>query len=225
MELHNKSLIVALVPQPRQIPPPPFEEQDLQRTFFEVSRSYPYQSFEKMIGGRGAFLRDTPEDFVELRPALLQVQAKMDGDPHLLTAEKACDKAIWILKTASKYLKVEAFLQCAIQIVAHVGIPGADPDAKAFLQERFMRDGLDPTTLGPDYFGGGVRFRSVAESGTAEDSLLIEPFIRDNKLIFLSHDVARIGMPQPISDLGQVSNWVTEAFEFLAGPAMDLLKS
>jgi hypothetical protein len=148
----------------------------------------------------------------------------MDG-ANLLTAETAKDKAVWILKVASKQLKVDAFLQCAIQIVAHVGAPGADPDAKTFVQERFMRDGLDPTVLGPDYFGGGVRFRSVAESGTAEDSLLIEPFIQDNKLIFLSHDVARIGMPQPITDLDHVATWITEAFEFLAGPAMDLLEN
>lgn len=222
MELHNKSLVVALVPQPRQMPPPPFEEQDLQRTFFEISRSYPYQSYEKMIGGRGVFLRDSVEDFVEIRPQLLQVQAKMDGDA-LLTAEMASEKAVWILKTASKQLKVEAFLQCAIQIVAHVGVPGADPDAKAFLQERFMRDGLDPTTLGPDYFDGGVRFRSIVAGGTAEDSLLIEPFIQDNKLIFVSHDVARLGIPQPITELSQVSTWITEAFDFLAGPTMDLL--
>lgn len=224
MEPHYRSLVVALVPQPSEIPPPPFDEQDLQRAFFEISRSYPYQSFERMVGGRGAFLRDSSEDFVELRPALLQVQARMDAESHLLTAEMAREKAVWVLKTAAKHLKVAAFFQCAIQIVAHVAIPGADPDAKAFLAERFIRGEVDPAHLGPDYFSGGVRFRSIAEGQAGEDSLLIEPLMQDNKLLFVSHEVARVGLPQPISDLGQVSTWVTEAFEFLAGAAIDILE-
>lgn len=220
MEPRYKSLVVALVPQPRQIPPPPFDTDDLQRIFSEVIRAHPYQAFEFMFGGRGAQFNNGPDDSVEIRPALFQVQAKMDG-PDLLTAPMAEAKAIRILKIASERLKVETFLQCAIQVVASVDAPGED--AKAFVAERLMHDGDQANELGPDYFGAGVRFRSPMADGTGEDSLSVEPFLQDNTLVFLDHQVARVAATQPLAGLDQVSTWISDAFEFLAGPTMRLL--
>jgi hypothetical protein len=220
MEPRYQSLVVALVPQPRQIPPPAFDTDDLQRIFSEVIRSYPYQSFEFMYGARGAQFNNGPEDSVEIRPALFQVQAKMDG-PDLLTAPMAESKAVRILKVASERLKVETFLQCAIQVVASVDAPGED--AKAFVAERLMHDGDQANELGPDYFGAGVRFRSIMADGTGENSLSIEPFLQDNTLVYLDHQIAHVAAKQPLAGLDQVSTWIGDAFEFLAGPTMRLL--
>lgn len=224
MEPLFKALVVALVPQPRQIPPAPFGSEDLQRVFMDVTRDHPYQSFGYLPGGMGAQLTNGPEDSVMLQPGLFQVQAQMDG-AIALTTEAATDKAMSILRTASARLKVEAFLQCAIKVVALVSAPGPSPDAKAFVSERLMRGNEQAEIMASGYFGGGVRFRRVDPSGTGEDSLGIEPFIQDNTFLFVTHDVAKIGAPHPIDDLDHVSSMIEDAFKFIAGPTMSLLNT
>jgi hypothetical protein len=213
--------VVAVQPQPRQMPLPPFDKGDLQRIFADVGLKYPYEMFGYIFEGRGAQFNNGPEDVVELRPALLRVQAKMDGS-DLLTASMAEDKAMWILKTATERLKVPAFIQCAIQILASVSAP--NDDAKHFVAERLMHDTEQAAELGPDYFGGGVRFRRIRQDTPGEDNLTVEPDLNDNSLVYLDHQRARLAMgPAEPFDLSQVSTWVNEAFEFLAGPTMQLL--
>jgi hypothetical protein len=117
VEPRYKSLMVALVPQPRQMPPPPFDKDALQRVFAEVIQRHPYQSFGFLPTGRGAQFGNSPEDGVELRPALFQIQARMD-DADLLTGPMAVDKVNAIFGIAAERLNVAAFLQCAIQVIA-----------------------------------------------------------------------------------------------------------
>jgi hypothetical protein len=223
MEPHYKSLAVALVPQPRQIPPPPFESGDLQWIFSEVIRHYSYQTFEFLFGGRGAQFTNSDDDLVELRPALLQVRAKMDG-VDVLTESLAREKAIRILKIASERLKVETYLQCAIQVIATVPAPDPDPDAKGFIAENLMHDAEQADVLEAGFFGGGVRFLRHPEDGTGEDALIVEPFLEDNTQIFINYQRTRIGASGPLGDLDQVNTWVEEAFDLVAGPAMRLLE-
>ena len=219
MEPRYKSLTVAVVPQPREIPPPPFATEDLQRIFSETIRFYPYQSFEFVFNNRGAQFTNGPEDAVEIRPALFQVQAKMDG-PDVLTTDAANDKVHKILKIASERLKIDTFFQCVIQVVAFVSAPG--DDSKVFVAERLMHDPeqAQAAELGPDYFGGGVRFRRLRSDGTGEDALSIEPFVGDFSQVWLDHQITRGGQ---LIKLDQVHSWVGDAFDFVAGPVMQLL--
>lgn len=216
-----KSLMVALVPQPRQMPPPGFDNEELQGTFSDVIRQYPYQSFEFIFDGRGAQFHNGEDDGVELRPALFRVQARMDG-PDLLTGPMAAEKAARIMEIASERLKVDSFLQCAIQIIASVDAPSGD--ARAFVAEQLLRDANQATKLGEDYFGGGVRFRRLCTDEGGEDSLSVEPDIRDNSLVFIDHQVTRAAIATPLT-LDQASTWTTDAFDFLAGPTTELLSS
>jgi hypothetical protein len=221
MEPLHKSLMIQLGPQPRQMPPAPLDQSDLQFIFSEIIRTYPYQNFSFTPDARGAIFQNGPEDSVELRPAQLQILAKLDG-PEPLGAESAERKVMAILKAACTRLEMEIFLQCAIQIVALAAVPGASPDAKAFVSETLMRDVEQASVLGPRYFGGGIRFRSLKEDETGEDSITIEPFLQDNAFVYLDHQKARLALHGPIG-LDQVSSWISDAFEFLSGPTMNLL--
>jgi hypothetical protein len=219
VELHFKTLTLALVPQPRQMPVPPFDRDELQRIFAEVGRHHSYQSFEFIYNGRGAQFQNGEDDLVELRPALLRVQAKMDG-PDLLTASMAEAKAVQIVKIASERLQIEAFLQCVVHVIASVGAP--DGDAQKFVGDHLLKDADQAAELGPDYFGGGVRFRRLRPEEGGEDNLSIEPDVNDNSLVYLSHQIARAAITGPLT-LDQASTWVGEGLNFVEGPSMQLL--
>jgi hypothetical protein len=223
MEPSFKNIAVALVPQPRQVPLPPFGGEDLHRIFSDVSRDYSYQAFEFIFDRRGAKFSNGDDDFVELRPALFQVVAKMDG-PDVLVTGSAEKKIIKILRKATKQLKIPGYLQCTIQTVAVVAVPGANPDAKGFVAEKLMAGGTHLEELGEGYFAGAVRYRRIQEDMTGEDTLYVEPFLQDNSQMFLNHQIARVGGEEPITDLDQVGTWIEESFEFLSGPAMRLLE-
>lgn len=213
--------MVALVPQPRQMPLPPFDKDALQGIFSAVIRDYPYQSFEFIFDGRGALLHNGEDDTVELRPALFRILAKMDG-PDLLTGPMAAEKATRIMGTAAEQLGIEAFIQCAVQIIGAVSAPHGD--AQAFVAEKLLRDPTQASGLGEGYFGGGVRFRAIRDEEGGEDSLSIEPNVNDNSLVHLDHQVTRTAITAPIS-LDQASTWTNDAFDFLAGPTTELLSS
>lgn len=219
MEPRYKSLTVALVPQPRQMPPPGFDKDELQRIFSEVIRHHPYQAFEFIFDGRGAQFSNGEEDVVELRPALFRIQARMDG-PEVLPAGSAVEKVERIFKIASESLQQEGFLQGAVQIVAFVDAPGGD--APGFVADHLLKDGEQAKVLGPEFFGGGVRFRRLRPEEGGEDSLSIEPSVQDNSLVFLEYQVNRAAMAAPLM-LSEAVTWTSDGLDFLAGPTIQLL--
>ncbi len=220
VEPRYRTLAVALVPQPQQMPPPAFDKGELQRIFADVIRHYPYEAFGfTQPNQRGAQFNNGPDDVVEFRPAAFQIQTKMDG-PDLLTGPMASDKVAKIFKIAAERLKVAAFLQCHIQIIASVDAP--DEDAKQFVAERLLHDIEQSDELGPDYFAGGVRFRRLVPPPPGEDSLSVEPDVNDNSLLYIDFQMARLAATGPIA-LDQASSWIGEAFDFVGGPTMRLL--
>ncbi len=83
-----------------------------------------------------------------------------------------------------------------------------------------MREGRAITDeLGPTFFGSGVRFTSADQ--TVVEILNIEPFLRDNGLLFLDYDVQR---GEQFEGLDRVAGWVDDAFDFVRGPAMRILE-
>lgn len=222
MDPRFRALTVALAPQLTQIPPPAFDRDALQVVFAEITREgFPYQQFGFLPSGRGAQFHNGDEDAVELRPALLQIQAKMNG-PDLLTAPMATDKVARIFKVAAEHLGVEAFIQSAIQIVASVDAP--EGDARSFAEAHLLHDAEQSKALGEGYFGGGVRFRRLfGPPPQGEDNLSIEPDVNDNTLLFVDFQSTRIATREIIS-LEQMSNRVSAAFEFVSEPTMRLLE-
>lgn len=220
-EPRYKSLVLALAPQPHQIPLPPFDRDALHQTYQEVTRTYPYQSFEFVFDGRGALFHNGEQDLVELRPALLRIQAQMDG-PDLLVGPMAVEKVQRIMEIASEKLGPDVFISCGIQVIAAVDAPGGD--ALQFVGEQLLRDPAQASMLGDGFFGGGVRYRAIRADEGGEDSLSVEPFIHDNSLVHLDYQMNRATVGTPIT-LDRVSEWTQGAFEFLAGPTIELLSS
>ena len=219
MEPHYQSLTVALVPQTWTSPPDPFDKDELQRVFSEVIRHHPYQAFEFIFDGRGAQFSNGEDDLVELRPSLVRVQAQMDG-PEVLPARSAAEKADRIFKIAAERLNLGGFFQCGIQIIAFVDAP--EGDAQAFVADHLLKDGAQAEILGPSFFGGGVRFRRLRPDEGGDDSLSIEPSVRDNSQVFLEYVVNRSALTGPIT-LPEVATWTESALDFLAGPTIQLL--
>lgn len=219
LEPSFKALVVAIVPQPRQIPPPPFQQEDLQKLFVEITRDYPYQQFSFTPGG--AQLMNAPGDLIAIQPGLVQAQIVID--PAFTTNRSAAmDKTVTILKRTFDRLKIEGFLQCGIKVVAHIPLSGEQSDAKEFLSTRLM-PAVDPDDLAPGFFAGGVKYRRLAEG--EEANLLIEPFVHDNHFLFIDYDVARTAATGLMQDLDHLANWIDDSFSFVAGPTMNILSS
>lgn len=210
--------MLALQPQPREMPPPPFAKDKLQGVFADVIRHHSYQSFGFTPNGRGALFKNSDDDIVELRPALLRIDAKMDGD-DVLTSGAAKEKAARIIKIAADRLKIEAFLQCAVQVIGSIDAPG--DDARGFVGKHLLRDAEQASVLGEEYFAGGVRYRRLRPS-EGEDNLSVEPDVNDNALVYLDHHISRAAVTGPI-ELDDAERWIGEAFDFLKGPTMALL--
>jgi hypothetical protein len=214
-----KAVVLGLVPQPRQVPPAPFRREDLQRLFVDITREHNYQHFAFLPADAGAQLENSPDERIVVQPGLIQIQDRID-----LTPEQAREKCAWIARKIAERLDIEAFLQCGIKVVCHVAAPGANADAKTFVSERLMRGAEQAAELGTGFFGGGVKFRRIDEAQGREENLLIEPFIRDTKFVFIDYDVGRAATGQPFGDLDDVATWVDEAFAFVRGPTMTLLE-
>jgi hypothetical protein len=211
------SLVVGLVPQPRQTQPGSFTKEELQRVFVDVTRSYAYAQFAFLPIDGGAQLLNSPDDRVLIQPMLFQVVTEVD-----LTAERARQKASDVLSTISGRLGVDGFFQTGIKVVARVLAPGQNPDARAFVSDQLMGTGR-AEELGPTFFGGGVKYRSFKEAEGCEENLLIEPLVADteNKHLWVDYDVQR---HRPVQGLETVAEWIDEAFEFIRGPTMALLE-
>ncbi|MFL5782446.1 MAG: hypothetical protein ACJ760_14110 [Thermoleophilaceae bacterium] len=215
MEPLFQNLIVAVVPQPRQVPPPPLVREDLHRLFSEVTRDHAYAQFSFLPGDQGAQFANSGEDAVIVQPGLARVQTPV------MTREAAGNKATSILQATAKRLQFDTFIAGGIKVIATVPAPGAKPDAKGFVTEQLIRGGDQAQDLGPNFFGGGVKYRSIDQVTGIEEVLLIEPFVNDNTLLFVDYDVQR---NFPFKGLDELADWIEAAFSFVAGPTMGILE-
>jgi hypothetical protein len=208
-----RAVVVGLVPQPQQIPPPPFAPEDLQRAYFDVSREHAYQQFQFLPGDAGAQFLNSPEDGLVIQPGLIQFRSVIDSTP-----EVARERTLSIMRVLTKRLEVLSFLQVGIKIVAHVPVQGS---ARSFIADRLMRGTERIEELGPGFFAGGVKYRNIEQTPPQEEVLLIEPFVQDDNFLFVDYDTQR---PQQF-ELDQLAGWLDDGFSFVRGPAMDLLKT
>jgi hypothetical protein len=200
------------------MPPVAFEPDDLQRVYMEVTRDYAYQQFSFLPADGGAQFGNAANDNVIIQPDLIQITTPVD-----LSAEQVRDKTVVILKKACERLGIKAFIQCGIQVVAHVPAPGAQPSAKVFVSDRLMSGQERVTELGAGFFGGGVKYRRFDEETFKEENLLVEPFVQDDSFIFVSYDVGRAAQ-EGFRDSAEVGTWIDEAFSFIRQETMSILE-
>jgi hypothetical protein len=214
LELLYRNVVVGLVPQPTQIPPKPFAQETLQRVFLDLTHEHTYQQFGFLPDG-GAQLVADPDDAVLIQPFLIQVRT-----PVAMTKELASEKVVSLLRAIAKRLELGTFVNGGIKVIVHVAIsPGQD--AREFVATNLMRAEEKVAELGPGYFAGGVKYRSIEEA-RREDNLLIEPFVRDPSYLFIDYDVQRF---EPFTDVQDVGNWLDEAYDFIDGPVRRLLEA
>lgn len=213
MEPLFRVLVVGIVPQPTQVPPASFDREDLQRIYIDVSRTIPYAQFGFLPADQGAQFLNPPEDRVMIQPVLLQVSTPVES-----TANLAREKVLKVLSVATERLKLPQFLQCGIKVIAHVAAPTGG--AKEFVTSRLMGSQAERLgELGPDFFGGGVKFRAIDEA--RHDVLLVEPFVADDSYIWVDYDVNRTG---PFPGLDSLGTWIDDAFDFVRHNTMTILK-
>ena len=212
-------LTVGVVPQPTQVPPKPFELDDLQKIFFEASRDFPYAQFQVLPGDQGAAFMNTPLDRVLLQPQLLQVQTQI-GTAGEATAERAREKVVTVLEKATERLGIRQSLACGIKVIANV--PAPDGGARNFVANRLFSqaDRIDDT-LGHGYFGGGIKIFRLGEDNQKIEVLLIEPLVADDTLIYVDYDVQR---NQSTAGLGELVSWIDGAFRFVSDHAIAFLE-
>jgi hypothetical protein len=213
MEPLFRSLIVGLVPQLREVPPPPFKQEDLQRVYLDVSRTYSFGQFSLLPAGGGAQLLNTPEDRLLIQPVLVQAQTPIE-----LTVDAAREKVTTLIGTAASRLQLTEFVQCGIKVVAHVAVPNRD--AKAYAAENLLAGRSLEAELGPSFFVGGLKYRGLETQPPVEQNLAIEPLLADNEFMYVDYDVQRMF---GFGDLGLLTGWIQEAADFVKGPAMTIL--
>jgi hypothetical protein len=211
-----RSLVVALVPQPRQVPPTPYEREELQRVFFDVNRVKTFSQFAFLPGDSGAQILNSPHDRVAVTPQLVQIHTPVE-----LTAGRVREETIEVLSAITERLKLESFVQGAIDVTAHAAAPGELPDAQAFVRERLLRGADHATELGADFFVGGVKFRRSSPT-TRDENLSIEPLVADNHYLWVNYNIQIF---EPVTGLDRVAEWIDSAFDFVTGPAMSILEA
>ena len=214
MEPLFRTLVVGVVPQPTQAPPLPFDREDLERIFMEVSRTYPYSQFGLLPAEQGAQLLNPPDDRILIQPVLLQVNTPIQSTAALIR-----EKAVAVFRVITDRLKISRFIQLGIKVVAHV--PAPPGGAKEFIADRLLGQGERSKELGPDFFVGGVKFRRIDPEAQQEHILLIEPLIADDDFIWIDYDVQRAG---PFEGLDSVGPAVDDAFTFVREETMTILK-
>jgi hypothetical protein len=214
-------LIIAMTPLMRRFPPDPYSPEVLQRLYFDVNREYRYQQFGFLPSDMGADMSNAAgDDSLTVQAQSIQMRSPVD-----LTVERAREKAFSILKIVFTRLEIETMPQCVIKVVAHVRAPGETPDAKGFVAERLMKGYESNGPLGPGFFGGGVKFRSISDDASQEENLSIEPLVRDNRYVYVDYDIARTATHSPGWKIEDLSGWIDDAFSFVSQQAMELLEA
>jgi hypothetical protein len=214
VELLYQHIIVGLLPQPTQMPPAPFPQEALQRVFLDLTQEHTYQQFGFLPDG-GAQLLAGPDDAVIIQPGLIQART-----PVSMTKEHAAKKVVAIFRAVSKRLNLGVFVSGGTKVIVHAPVPPPLQDARQFVGEKLMRSAEQAAELGPNYFSGGVKFRSI-EQDRREENLLIEPFVRDDSMVFIDYDVQRV---EQITDVHVVDQWLDEAYDFIDGNVRRLLE-
>jgi hypothetical protein len=213
LELLYRTLAVSLAPQARQVPPPPFDTEALQRAYMDVSRAYSYAQFGLLPANEGVQFANGPQDMVLIQPGIVQIITPID------TTERTQAKTIEVFRIIADRLQIATFFNCGFGIIVHVPAPGPDPDAQVFVAQQLMGGEGKAKVLGENFVDAGIKYR--AADAEHEENLLVEPLIVDTKYVWVNYTVQRQGE----AELEKVSEWLSDGFEFIRQRAMSLLEA
>jgi hypothetical protein len=200
VELIPKALVVGLL-VPTQPGAP--DRDKVNRLWSDLSGRQEYRHLN--VAGDGVqFLGATADDALVLQPPLIQVRSTAR-----LGIQKAADEAQIAFRTVARHLGYGQFFNLGVKHVFHA--PAVGNDARGFVMNRLLR--CDPSALGLLERGGtlwtGVKYGIGAADGSAF-TLVIEPFLTDNNLMFIDLDAQ---FPGEIA-LDRIEGRIIEAGEY-----------
>src|SRR6266540_581975 len=191
MELIPKALVVGVFAAVQPTAGQPVTSEKLNRIWAEVAPRHGYRQLQLAPDGSAAqFFGATPEDGATIQLPLIQVRESITYG-----ASNAADEAQDILKAIATNLGINQFFNLGIKHIFHVTV--ADNDARGCVMRRLV--GKEEADLERLQRGGslwsGLKYGVTGADG-AQYTLVVEPFLADNRFIFVDLDAA---FPGPVS--------------------------
>lgn len=213
MEFIPRALVVGLfaATQPGAAP---VTEEKINRIWSEVAPRQAYRQLQMAPDGSGAqFVGKTPSDGATIQLPLIQVRSNIET-----TAANSADEAQVTIRSIAKHLGLAQFFNLGIKLVYHA--PVLTNDARGFLLNNVLRKGSDELGMlergGP--FWAGVKYGAAA-ADNSHYTLAIEPWLADDKFLFIDLDVQ---YPGAIT-IDDIADRAGEAAEYLSGPVKEYL--
>jgi hypothetical protein len=209
MELIPKALIVGVFAAVQPTQTATVTPEKLNRIWAEVAPRHGYRQLQLSPDGSAAqFFGATPEDGATVQLPLLQVRESIT-----MGAANAADEAQEILKSIAANLGLSQFFNLGIKHVFHVAVP--DNDARGFLMHRLAgktEEELEGLQRGGSLWSG-LKY-AVVGADQSQYTLVIEPWVADNRFVFLDLDAQ---FPGPTT-LEMVKDKAREAEQYASGP-------
>jgi hypothetical protein len=187
VELIPKALIVGLFAATQ---PGPLDRERVNRIWGELSGRQDYRQFN-LTGDAAQLIGASPDDALLIQLPLIQVRSTAR-----VGLQSAADEAEVAMKTVAKHLGIAQFFNLGLKHVYQATVP--DNDAQTFVLNRLLGKGDDE--LGPLQRGGrfwaGLKYGAEAADGSSY-TLAIEPFLADNRYLFVDLDSQFPGQADP----------------------------
>jgi hypothetical protein len=201
MEFVPKALIVGVF---AAVAPGAASTDAVNRIWMQLSRRMGYRQLIQGGEGGAQFVTSGDDAFV-IQPPLLQFRS-----PVTMGWGQAAEDAQACIKTAAEQLGATQFANLGIKHVAHATAPNGD--ARAYVQHQLLpssNEGLEMLVRGGTGWVG-VKYGIEDADGTVS-ALVIEPFIADQKFVFVDLDTQHQGQ----ADIDRITDRAGDAERFL----------
>lgn len=195
-------------------PPGVPDRERLNRVWGELSARQDYRQFT--VTGDGAqFAGASADDALVIQPPLIQVRSTAR-----LGAQNAADEGQVAIKTVARHMGWAQFFNLGIKHVFTVNAP--NNDARGFALRHLLHadeSAYGVLERGADFWGG-LKFGANGADGTAY-TVVVEPLIADNQLLFIDLDAQ---FPGPV-DPDRITDKAAEAFDYATNALRQYLET
>jgi hypothetical protein len=182
MQLMPQALVVGLF-TPTGLPgTDPVTVEKISRIWSELAPMHGYTQLQIAADGSAAtFGGPSVDDGITIAPPLIQVR-----DSIRLTTDQSGDRAQQAIKTIARHLGARQFDRLGVKVVYHAAT--ANNDAVGLVMHRILQksdEDLASLKEGGSIWAG-VKY--VVTNGGVQFTLLIEPLLKDQRLLYLDLD-------------------------------------
>lgn len=180
---------------------PPIQPQpsEMSRLYADLTETYPYQTLQHLPDG----IRMANPD----GDCLVQLNRTQVND-NVMYFQASKEKCMNIFSNISTRFSIQQYLSFGVKLLAFLPMSSSD-SASEFLKSKAFALGNEKwDVLGPGRKGAGMRI-VLQQDGIID--LRIEPFFNDLSELYVELDIQH---PEPFNDLGQVSRWMDETYDY-----------